>query len=83
MTRDKLSASVVLYSLCFMPCGGQVLTSDASTKKETLTSIYPYIVIHFCLSLHHKDHKDAHTSSKKSKYLSAIKAWVEQSGIPE
>ena len=24
------------------------------TKKETLTSIYPYIVIHFCLSLHHK-----------------------------
>ena len=50
------------------------------TKKETLTSIYPYIVIHFCLNLHHKD---AHTSSKESKYLSAIKAWVEQSGIPE
>ena len=61
----------------------QVLTSDASTKKKTLTSIYPYTVIHFCLSLHHKDHKDAHTSSKESKYLSAIKAWVEQSGIPE
>ena len=63
-----------------MPCWDQVLTSDASGKKETLTSIYPYIVIHFCLSLHHKD---ADTSSKESKYLSAIKAWVEQSGIPE
>ena len=50
------------------------------TKKETLTSIYPYIVIHFCLSLHHKD---AHTSNKESKYLSAIKVWVEQLGIPE
>ena len=50
--------------------GKQVLTSDASTKKETLTSIYPYIVIHFCLSLHHKDHKDAiHVVKKANTFL--------------
>ena len=80
MTGDKLSASVVLQ---FMPYAMLIPGSNIRCilqKKETLTSIHPYIVIHFCLSLHHKD---AHTSSKESKYLSAIKAWVERSGIPE